>query len=40
MEDAHTQELAALGAELRYKPFWLDELVDLARGMVGPLVTT
>ncbi len=40
VEDAHTQEIAALGAELRYKPFWLDELVDLARGMVGPLVTT
>ena len=40
VEDAHTQELAALGAELRYKPLWLDELVSLARGLVGPLAAT
>ena len=40
VDDAHTQEIAALGAELRYKPLWLDELVSLARGLVGPLVTT
>ena len=38
VEDAHTQEIAALGAELRYKPLWLNELVSLARGLVGPLV--
>ncbi len=37
VDDAHTQEIAALGAELRYKPLWLDELVGLARGLVGPL---
>ena len=40
VEDAHTQEIAALGAELRYKPLWLDELVSLARGLVGPLAAT
>ncbi len=40
VEDAQTQEIAALGAELRYKPLWLDELVSLARGLVGPLAAT
>ena len=40
VDAAHAQELAALGAELRYKPLWLDELVSLARGLVGPLATT
>ena len=40
VDDAHAQEIAALGAELRYKPLWLDELVSLARGLVGPLATT
>lgn len=40
VEEAHTQEIAALGAELRYKPLWLDELVSLARALVGPLAAT
>ena len=39
VDDAHTQEIAALGAELRYKPLWLDELVNLARGLAGPMST-
>ena len=39
VDDAHTQEITALGAELRYKPLWLDELVSLARGLVGPLAS-
>ena|SRR5688572_6636011 len=28
-------ELSALGAQLRYKPLWLDELVALARSLVS-----
>lgn len=40
VDDAHTQEITALGAELRYKPLWLDELVSLARGLVGPLASS
>ena len=40
VEDAQAQEITALGAELRYKPLWLDELVSLARGLVGPLAAT
>jgi DNA-binding response OmpR family regulator len=34
LEDAVTAELHALGAELRFKPLWLDELVSLARSLV------
>jgi CheY-like chemotaxis protein len=35
LDDAHTAEIAALGAELRYKPLWLEELVTLARELVS-----
>jgi DNA-binding response OmpR family regulator len=28
-------ELSALGAQVRYKPLWLDELVALARSLVS-----
>jgi hypothetical protein len=31
LAEAQSDEIRALGAELRYKPLWLDELVTLAR---------
>lgn len=30
-----TSQIAALGASLRFKPIWTDELVTLARGLVA-----
>lgn len=30
-----TDEAAVLGADVRFKPVWLDELVDLARGLLA-----
>jgi len=35
LEEAHADEIKALGAELRYKPLWLEELVTLARELTG-----
>jgi CheY-like chemotaxis protein len=32
--EAQSEEIRALGAELRYKPLWLDELVTLARDLL------
>jgi CheY-like chemotaxis protein len=34
LDDAHAAEIKALGAELRYKPLWLEELVTLARQLL------
>ena len=34
LADTQSQEIRALGAELRYKPLWLDELVTLARELL------
>jgi DNA-binding response OmpR family regulator len=34
LDDAQADEIRALGAELRYKPLWLEELVTLARELV------
>ncbi|HLG53781.1 MAG TPA: response regulator [Vicinamibacterales bacterium] len=34
LADAQSEEIRALGAELRYKPLWLDELVTLARELL------
>ena len=34
LEEAQAAEIAALGAELRYKPLWLEELVMLARELL------
>jgi DNA-binding response OmpR family regulator len=34
LAEAQSQEIRALGAELRYKPLWLDELVTLARELL------
>ena len=38
LAEAQSEEIRALGAELRYKPLWLDELVSLARDLLtGPV---
>ena len=34
LDESQTNEIRALGAELRFKPLWLDELVTLARDML------
>ena len=34
LAEAQSEEIRALGAELRYKPLWLDELVSLARDLL------
>jgi hypothetical protein len=34
LDEAMAAEIHALGAELRYKPLWLEELVTLARELV------
>jgi two-component system, OmpR family, response regulator PrrA len=34
LEDAISNELQALGAELRFKPMWLEDLVTLARTLL------
>jgi CheY-like chemotaxis protein len=35
LDNAMASEIKALGAELRYKPLWLEELVSLARDLVS-----
>ena len=35
LDDAQASEIQALGAELRYKPLWLEELVTLARDLLA-----
>ena len=35
MENVSSSDVAALGAELRFKPLWLDELVTLARELLS-----
>src|SRR5215208_3685450 len=35
LDEAQAAEIQALGAELRYKPLWLEELVTLARELVN-----
>ena len=34
LEEAISDELRALGAELRFKPLWLEDLVGLARNLL------
>ena len=34
LAEAQSEEIRALGVELRYKPLWLDELVSLARDLL------
>jgi DNA-binding response OmpR family regulator len=36
LEDSVISELHDLGAEVRFKPLWVDDLVDVARSLVGP----
>lgn len=35
LDEAQASEIQALGAELRYKPLWLEELVTLARELLS-----
>jgi two-component system response regulator PrrA len=35
LEDDISSELKALGAQLRFKPMWLEDLVGLARNLLG-----
>ena len=35
LEDEISNELRSLGAELRFKPMWLEDLVGLARNLLG-----
>jgi DNA-binding response OmpR family regulator len=35
LEDEISREVRALGAELRFKPMWLEDLVGLARNLLG-----
>lgn len=35
LEDEISSELRQLGAELRFKPMWLEDLVGLARNLLG-----
>ena len=35
LDDAVSSELRQLGAELKFKPLWLDDLVGLARELLG-----
>ena len=35
LDDQQTSEIEALGADLRYKPLWLTELVTLARELLS-----
>jgi DNA-binding response OmpR family regulator len=35
LEDTVSRELRELGAELRFKPMWLEDLVRLARNLIG-----
>ncbi len=36
LDEAQVAEIRDLGAELRFKPLWLDELVRLARELLAP----
>ena len=38
LDDAVSNELRELGAELRFKPLWLEDLVGLARNLLGHCV--
>ena len=40
LTDAVIQELAALGATIRYKPLWMEDLQALMRAMLGPGAST
>ncbi len=35
LDDGTTSQIEALGASVRFKPIWLDDLVALARGLIA-----
>ncbi|MDP6582313.1 MAG: response regulator [Vicinamibacterales bacterium] len=35
VDDGTTSQIEALGASVRFKPIWLDDLVALARGLIA-----
>jgi two-component system response regulator PrrA len=35
LDDAISQEISDLGAEVHYKPLWLEDLVDLAKSLLA-----
>ena len=35
IDDGTTSQIEALGASLRFKPLWIDDLVALARGLMA-----
>jgi two-component system, OmpR family, response regulator PrrA len=35
LDDSISQELTELGAQLHFKPLWLEDLVELAHGLLG-----
>jgi len=35
LDDSVIRELRELGAEIRFKPLWVEDLVDVARSLVG-----
>lgn len=35
LDDAVIQELRGLGAEVRFKPLWLEDVVEVARSLMG-----
>jgi DNA-binding response OmpR family regulator len=35
LDDSVIRELRELGAEVRFKPLWVEDLVDVARSLVG-----
>jgi DNA-binding response OmpR family regulator len=35
LDDSVISELRELGAEIRFKPLWVEDLVDVARSLVG-----
>jgi DNA-binding response OmpR family regulator len=37
LEDSVINELRDLGAEVRFKPLWIEDLVDVARSLIEPL---
>jgi DNA-binding response OmpR family regulator len=39
LDDATSEELRALHADLRFKPLWLDDLVGLTRQLLGQFLT-
>jgi DNA-binding response OmpR family regulator len=39
IDDAVIRELHDLGAEVRFKPLWIDDLVDVARSLVGSRIS-